>query len=150
MDVNIFFNSSQSSIIELACSGVMYWDSRRSCNQYNVSRDSFDAIANLAQKSFFDCPASDSTTFAPIEVPLLSNCLDRTYSLRSSFRYLHNLIIRSANVKLLFLITFSLHTDSLFSNAKPIQNSRKEDRSQSGAPCVSVPSDQTNARIQER
>jgi hypothetical protein len=49
--------------------------------QYLVSSDSLEAMDILEMKSFLDCAAMASFTFAPILVPLLNICLENTYSL---------------------------------------------------------------------
>ncbi len=43
-----------------------------------VSFASFKAIEYLLMKSLFDCAYFASEQFAPIEVPLLKNCFDKT------------------------------------------------------------------------
>ncbi len=60
--------------MELNCD----WSNKRS--RYLVSLASLDAILIFDIKSFFDCPASASSTFAPILVEDLNNYLEIIYS----------------------------------------------------------------------
>ena len=66
-------NSSIGTLVKL--------DLFKSLSQYLVSLASFDANDILCMKSLLDCAANDSSTLAPILVPDLNNCFERTYSL---------------------------------------------------------------------
>lgn len=69
-------------------------------NQYCVSSASFKAIDNLLMKSALLCEFFLSLALAPMLVPLLRICLDRTNSFFSSCRYLNSFIMRNANALL--------------------------------------------------
>ena len=58
-------------------------DSCSKRSQYLVSLASFEAIDIFARKSARLWAAHASSTFAPILVPLLSNCFESTYSCRA-------------------------------------------------------------------
>ena len=74
-----------------------YLASWSNSSQYSVSPASFSAIYILAIKSALLCANWASFIFAPMLVPLRSNCLLRTNSLlfETKWRYKH--IIRKAN-----------------------------------------------------
>lgn len=77
----------------------------QSSNQYSVSDASFEAIFSLCIKSLLLSGDCASKTFAPIEVPLLSNCLAMVYLRFSSSRSV-NSITSSANLKEVSTIRF--------------------------------------------
>lgn len=52
-----------------------------SLSQYKVSLASLYAIVSFEMKSRLEDAPIDSSTFAPMEVPDLSNCMDMTFSL---------------------------------------------------------------------
>lgn len=68
------FNNSSIGIL-------VKFDLFNSLSQYLVSLASFDASDILCMKSLLDCAANDSSTLAPMLVPDLNNCFERTYSL---------------------------------------------------------------------
>ena len=91
-----------------------YLASWSNSSQYSVSPASFNAIYILAIKSALLCANWASFIFAPMLVPLRSNCLLRTNSLlfETKWRYKH--IIRKANDLLNdWTVDFSLHTSHL-------------------------------------
>ena len=87
MDVNILINSTQSSSKLFDSVSDNIPDSFNNSIQYSVSLASFKAMLIFAAKSGFVCPRIPSFTLAPILVPLLSNCFERTNSLFSVVRY---------------------------------------------------------------
>lgn len=96
VEPSIFNSSTQSLCIESKCFCSIKSLSLRSLNQYSVSLHSLYAILILERKSFSDCAPIASSIFAPIEVPDLTICFDKTVSSFSHFKYLYNLIMRRA------------------------------------------------------
>ena len=76
----------------------------KSLIQYFVSDASFNAMLIFETKSDLLCACSASATFAPMLVPLRSNCFERIFSFFPSVRYLYRLTIRIAKSKLLLSI----------------------------------------------
>lgn len=76
-------------------------------NQYLVSLASLLAIEILQIKSFLDCAAVDSSTFAPILVPYLSNCFDKTSSFSFLNLYTNQLYLGQNQTFYLLLSCFS-------------------------------------------
>ena len=87
IEVRILINSRQSSIKLINSFSLIYPVSYRSSNQYSDSLASLSEIFILAPKSDVDCPRIASFTFAPILVPLLSNCFYNMYSCLFSTKY---------------------------------------------------------------
>lgn len=79
----------------------------QSSSQYSVSEASLAAIFSLCTKSFLLSGVCASKTFAPMEVPLLSNCLAMVY-LRVSSRRSANSIMSRANLNEESTIKFSV------------------------------------------
>src|SRR5450432_998852 len=110
--VSSLSNSSQSlfkdSYIFLLINDV----ATNKSNQYLDSFASFRPILSLCIKSFVLSACSASLIIAPIEVPLLIICLDKTYSPYSFFNYLCKFTILTANSKLfVFKIFCFMGTD---------------------------------------
>ena len=76
----------------------------KSLIQYFVSDASLNAMLIFETKSDLLCACSASATFAPMLVPLRSNCFERIFSFFPSVRYLYRLTIRIAKSKLLLSI----------------------------------------------
>ena len=114
IEVRSFNISSLSLYIESNSSFVRYLALLSSRNQYRDSLHSFRAMYILALKSSLLIPYSASAIFAPILVPLLSNCLDRTYSRFCSLvtRYWHRFMMRRAKSSFFFL-NYTTHSSLL-------------------------------------
>lgn len=116
MLVNSLTSSVMSGWMESNSASDIYPVSFRSSNQYDVSLASFSAMFILLRKSASDCPYTPSATNAPIAVPLLRHCFDRTNSLRSVVSSLYSFTIRMAKaydfscMTLFFIITQSAQT----------------------------------------
>ena len=87
--------------------GLRYSAPMSNLIQYSVSLASFRAIESLCTKSAFDWASVASLTLAPIEVPDLSICLERTYSFLFEDNSLYKEIILRAKLKVLSAIKFS-------------------------------------------
>ena len=88
MEVSILYISSASGYMLLKWVSSRYPLSRSKRNQYFVSLHSFFAMLSFAMKSFRDCAAKASSTFAPMDVPLLNTWRQIDLSQRLFNRYL--------------------------------------------------------------
>src|SRR5208283_5478215 len=95
IEKRIFESSSASLWSEKRALSVINSVSFRRDNQYFVSSDSLYAIEILEEKSDGDIAPLASEMFAPIEVPLQTNCLERTNSLFSSIKYRCSFTVRT-------------------------------------------------------
>lgn len=91
-------SSSQSLCMELNSNSDKYWLSFKSINQYSVSLASFKAIFILFKKSALDCACAASLIKAPIDVPLLNSCFDKTNSVFSLISHWYKWTHRKANL----------------------------------------------------
>ena len=123
IEIRSFSISSLSLYIESNSSFDRYDALLSSRNQYRDSLHSFSAIYILALKSSLLIPNSASAIFAPILVPLLSNCFERTYSRFCSLVviYWYNFMMRSANSSLFSWTTLLIPHYSLLTNKTPVR-----------------------------
>ena len=110
---SIFSNSMQSVKTEDDPSFVRKFVAHSRLIQYLVSAVSFSAMFIFETKSGLLCACLASATFAPILVPLRSNCLERIYSFFCCVRYLYQFTIRTAKLKLFVPITLSIPSANL-------------------------------------
>ena len=108
MLTNNFSNSTQSAKSEELSLSERKPVAFKSLIQYFVSEVSFYAIFIFETKSGLLCACSASATFAPILVPLRSNCFERAYSFLISVKCSYKLTILTAKSKLLISTMFSV------------------------------------------
>lgn len=108
MLTNNFSNSTQLAKSEELSLSERKAVAFKSLIQYFVSDASFNAMLIFETKSDLLCACSASATFAPMLVPLRSNCFERIFSFFPSVRYLYRLTIRMAKSKLLLSIILSI------------------------------------------
>ncbi|KAA6337894.1 hypothetical protein EZS27_014063, partial [termite gut metagenome] len=119
--------SLQSLYMELNSVSCKNWLSFKSINQYSVSFASLRAMFILFKKSALDWACSASFIKAPMEVPLLNTCLDKTNSFFSEISHLYSWIILKAKeydfgatILLFMLNQLKVQTYGLFSEPFPL------------------------------
>ena len=108
MDVSSLISSVHSATMLVNSFSVKKPVSYNNSSQYSDSLASLSEIFIFAEKSALLCPLIASFTFAPMLVPHLSNCFDKTNSFLLSDKYWYSLTTLTANALLFIWTTFSL------------------------------------------